>query len=189
MDNGPKSQHYNVLKSKNLFQNVPKCTTMYQYVLKCTNTYQIIPRWIKVGQGGYESPNWTMYSENKNFGYFFCLDFGLSPWAQILHFSIICYRVCQFVGFSNVSLIARGIKSKELQYLTYLHLVAENLGRKINEQFDPSNDYYTFLFRGPNQAYCLVYNKLLFKNLDYIGPLISFWSFLIHFGPIWSLIA
>ena len=34
---------------------------------------------------------------------------------------------------------------KELQYLTYLHLEAENLGRKINEQFDPSNDYYTFL--------------------------------------------
>ena len=48
-----------------------------------------------------------------------------------------------------MSLIARGIKSKELQYLTYLHLVAENLGRKINEQFDPSNDCYTFLFKGP----------------------------------------
>ena len=51
-----------------------------------------------------------------------------------------------------MSLITRGIKlrsfllvPKELHYLTYLHLEAENLGRKINEQFDPSNDYYTFL--------------------------------------------
>ena len=51
-----------------------------------------------------------------------------------------------------MSLITRGIKlrsfllvPKELQSLTYLHLEAENLGRKINEQFDPSNDYYTFL--------------------------------------------
>lgn len=44
---------------------------------------------------------------------------------------------------------------KELHYLTYLHLEAENLGRKINEQFDPSNDYYTFLSpprRGRSQA-------------------------------------
>ena len=40
---------------------------------------------------------------------------------------------------------------KELHYLTYLHLEAENLGRKINEQFDPSNDYYTFLSSSPWQ--------------------------------------
>ena len=61
-----------------------------------------------------------------------------------------------------MSLITRGIKlrsfllvPKELHYLTYLHLEAENLGRKINEQFDPSNDYYTFLSprrRGRSQA-------------------------------------